>query len=291
MTKQTKRILFYSAVVIFVLLSYVVILYAQGYKYSFSEAKFFRTGSIFVKANEDAKVYLNDKFLNSTSFFGNSYTISGLLPRQYTVRLQKDNFSSWQKKVSVEEGLVNDYSRILLLPKSGDEDIPLKQEIIDLLYPIPKPTLDSKNSPQATPSPLVKPTPKQSLKSSPTQTPTPPPVGGSTEPFYLKNGVLFKNMENGETERLAYLVAGFVVSSDGKKITWWNENELWVMWVSDTDYQPYHKAGDKDLITKFSVKIKNAAWFRDNDHIVVDSAGYKVLEIDKRGGLNVVEVN
>ncbi len=269
MTKRTKRILFYSAAIIFALLSYVVILYAQGYKYSFSEAKFFRTGSIFVKANEDAKVYLNGKFLNSTSFFGNSYTISGLLPGQYTVRLQKDNFSSWQKKVPVEEGLVNDYSRILLLPESGEAKDNLKIEIKDLLYPAPKPT----------------------PKPSPTKTPSPSPVLVSTDPFYIKNGVLFKNMENGETERLAYLVAGFAISPDGKKLAWWNSNEFWVMWISDTDYQPYHKDGDKDLITSFSVKIKNAAWFRDSDHIVVDSGGYKVMEIDKRGGLNIVEIN
>lgn len=279
MTKRTKRILFYSAAVIFVLLSYVVILYAQGYKYSFSEAKFFRTGSINVKANEDAKVYLDDKFLNSTSFFGNSYTISGLLPKQYTVRLQKDNFSSWQKKVSVEEGLVNDYSRILLLPKSGNEAVVLKQEITNLLYPTPKPT--------PTLSPSVKPTPKP----LPSKSPASSPASVSTDPFYLKNGVLFKNMENGETERLAYLVVGFAISPDSKKLSWWNENELWVMWLSDTDYQPYHKAGDKDLITRFSVKIKNAAWFRDSDHLVIDSSGYKIVEIDKRGGLNIVEVN
>lgn len=271
MTKRTKRLLFYSALVVFVLLSYVVILYAQGYKYSFSEAKFFRTGSIFVKVNEDAKVYMNDKFLNSTSFFGNSYTISGLLPGQYIVRLQKDNFSSWQKKVSVEEGLVNDYSRIILLPESGEAKKNLRIEIKDLLYPTPKPT--------PTLSPSVKPTPK------------PSPIPVSKEPFYLKNGVLFKNMENGETERLAYLVTDFALSPDGRKIAWWNSNELWVMWLSDTDYQPYHKTDDKDLITTFSAKIKNAAWFRNSDHIVVDSAGYKVVEIDKRGGLNIVEIN
>src|SRR3989338_8461715 len=169
MTKQTKRALFYSAAVIFVLLSYVIILYAQGYKYSFSEARFFRTGSIFVKTNEDAKVYLNNKFLNSTSFFGNSYTISGLLPGQYTVSLQKDNFSSWQKKILVEEGLVSDYSRILLLPKSGDEAIALKQEIVNLLYPTPKPT----------PSPSVKATPKPSPSKTPKSSPSPSPASES----------------------------------------------------------------------------------------------------------------
>ncbi len=273
MTKRTKRLLFYSAVVIFAIASYVVILYAQGYKYSFTEAKFFRTGAIFVKANEGADVYMNNKFLNSTSFFGSSYTIRGLLPGQYTIRLQKNNFSSWQKKVPVEEGLVSDYSKIMLLPESGDAKDGLKTEINNLLYPAMKP--------------ILTPLPRSSPQSSPAKTPVPV----STAPFYLKNGVLFKNMDNGETERLAYLVIGFSLSPDGKKIAWWNSNELWVMWLSDTDYQPYHKAGDKDLITRFSVKIKNAAWFRDSDHIVVDSDGYKVVEIDKRGGLNIVEIN
>lgn len=278
MTKRTKKTLFYSAVVIFALLSYVVVLYAQGYKYSFSEAKFFRTGSIFVKTNEDAKVYLNGKFLNSTSFFGNSYTISGLLPGQYTIRLQRDNFSSWEKKISVEEGLVSDYSRIFILPKSGDETVALKQEITNLLYPTPKPITASSGTPPKAVAPL------------PQKSPTPSPSPVTTDPFYLKNGVLFKNMGNGETERLAYLVTGFSFSSDNKKIAWWNSNEFWVMWLSDADYQPYHKTGDKELINRFSIKIKNASWFRDNDHIVVDSDGYKVLEIDKRGGLDIIEI-
>jgi hypothetical protein len=256
MTKQTKRLLFYSAVAIFALLSYVVILYAQGYKYSFSEAKFFRTGAISLKANEDAGVYMNNKFLDSTSFFGNSYAIRGLLPGQYTIRLQKDNYSSWQKKISVEEGLVSDYSRIFLLPKSGEAKDKLKTEIKVLLTPVKK--LPSASTPAAL--------------------------------FYLKNGVLFKNLENGETERLAYQITGFSLSPDGEKVAWWSGNELWIMWLSDTNYQPYHKAEDKDLITSFSVKIKSAAWFRDSDHIVVDSSGYKVLEIDKRGGLNIIEI-
>ena len=175
--------------------------------------------------------------------------------------------------------MVDDYSRILLLPKSGDGAVALKKEITDLLYPTPKPT----------PTPLAKPTPKPLPSKTPILSPVP------TEPFYIKNGVLFKNMENGETERLAYLVAGFAVSPDNKKLAWWNESELWVIWISDTDYQPFRKARDKEIIMRFSIKIKKAAWFRDSDHVAVDStssgqAGYKVVEIDKRGGLNIVEI-
>src|SRR3990167_4442099 len=132
MTKYTKRALFYSSVVLFILVSYIVVLYAQGYKYSFSESKFFRTGSIHVRASEDANVYLGGRFLNSTSFFGNSYTISRLLPGQYMVSLQRDNFSLWKKKVVVEEGLVDDYSRIMLLQESGEAKENIKTEIKDL---------------------------------------------------------------------------------------------------------------------------------------------------------------
>lgn len=241
--------LFYSAVVVFAILSYAVILYAQGYKYSFSELRFFRTGAIYVKANEDAKVFLDDKYLNSTSFFGNSYTLKGLLPRQHIIRLQKDNFSSWQKKVAVQEGLVSEYSKVLLLPASGDALDNLKDDIKTLLT-LPAP---------------------------------------ASKEFYIKKGVLIRSV-NGELERLAYLASGFALSDDSKKIAWWNENELWIMWLNDTDYQPYKKSGEKELVTRFSTKIKNAAWFRDSDHVVVDSNGYKVVEIDKRGGLNMVEI-
>lgn len=259
MTKTTKRWLFYSAVAVFVLLSYVIILYAQGYKYSFSEAKFFRTGSIFVKANEDADVYLDNKFLNSTSFFGNSYTISSLLPKQYTVRLQKDSYSSWQKKVSVEEGLVSDFSRILLLPTDEISKQEIKKEVQLLLYP-----------------------PKEFLSA-----PTPIPI---SELFYIQKFILYQTIES-KAVAISSGVVGFAISPDKQKLVWWNtNNEVWVLWLNDMNYQPYKKAGDKEFIVRFPETIKKSVFFRGNDHIVTDSNGYKVIEIDKQGGLNIVEI-
>lgn len=277
MTKRTKRLLFYSAVVVFALLSYVIILYAQGYKYSFSEAKFFRTGSIFVKANEDAKVYIGDKFLSSTSFFGNSYTINGLLPGEYTVILQRDNFTSWQKKISVEEGLVREFSKILLLPSDETSKQELKKEIQLLLYP----PVES--------SPTVSSAPSKTPKPTSTLTPTPVTTQNS-EPFYIKSFVLYRTI-NSKPVPISSGVAGFDISPDGQKIVWWNtNNEVWVIWLSDINYPPYKKTGDKEFILRFPETIKNAAFFRGNDYIVVDSSGYKVIEIDKHGGLNLIEI-
>src|SRR3989344_2008521 len=108
MTKRTKRLFFYTAVAVFLVLSYVIILYAQGYRYSFSEGKFQRTGAISLKVNVGAKVFLNDNLESDTSFFSNSASIDGVLPGIYKLSVQKDNYSSWQKSVTVEEGLVSD---------------------------------------------------------------------------------------------------------------------------------------------------------------------------------------
>ena len=88
MTKRTKRVLFYAAVVVFLFASYIIVLYAQGYKYNFSKWEFERTGSIYVKANVGADVYVDGEKDGSTSFLGNSHTVSGLLPGEYLLRLQ-----------------------------------------------------------------------------------------------------------------------------------------------------------------------------------------------------------
>ncbi len=275
MTKTTKRVFFYFAVALFLISSYVIILYAQGYKYSFSENRFFRTGAIYLKTNTSADVYLDDKLLGNTSFFNNSYRLEGLLPGRYVIRAQNNGYSTWQKSVTVDEGFVSEFSKILLLPQSGEGLEELDKEIALIFLP-------------PTPTPI-----------------STPPTASSSELFIIKKGVLSTANEKGsDTLKEEYLtplaenVKGFVLSKDKNKLAWWTANELWVMWLDSTNYQPYHKKGDKELITRFSTQIKKTAWFRDEDHLIVNSnpstgsgqAGYKILEIDTRGGINIVEI-
>lgn len=277
MTKRTRRILFYLAIIIFLLVSYVTILYAQGYKYSFSEKKFLRTGTIYLKANTDAMVFLNNKFINSTSFLGSSYTISRLLPGQYAIRLEKNGYSIWQKNVKVEEGLVTEFSKILLLPQGNEESESLKEEIASLLNPLKQ---------SLSPTPLVK-NRKPSIK--PTETPFSSPI--SHKPFFIKNKILFRS-EGDIPKKVANDVVEFALSGDKEKIFWWNSKEIWVLWLDQTDYQPYRKKEDRNLISWINDSgIKKAAWFRDSDHIVIETDGYRVLELDSRGGRNIYEIN
>lgn len=287
MTKKTKRAIFYIAVAIFLFASSILVLYAQGYKYSFEDARFYRTGSVYVKANAGAKVYLDDKLAGSTSFLGNSKTINGLLPGEYSIRLARDDqYSSWEKRFVVEEGFVNEFSKIILFPVAGEEKEALELELEEILYPpVPPPTLSPSVSPTATPKPPTSPkTTKGTATLSPSATPNP-------EPYYLKNNILYKNngLETDPTQ-LAVNVSGFSLSQDNNKLAYWSSRELWVTWFSDTNYQPLRKSGDKERIIRISRPVVKATWYKDTDWLVVDDGkNYKVLETDTRGGVNVVE--
>ena len=283
-TKRTKRAIFYVAVVIFLFASFIVVLYAKGYKYSFGDARFYRTGSVHVKANVGAKVYLDDKLEGATSFLGNSKTLNGLLPGEYSIRLARDDqYSSWEKKFVIEEGFVNEFSKIVLFPLAGEEKERLEEELELLLYPPPPAGgLSPSPSPSVSPIKTLKPTPKTTASPSPSPNP---------EPYYLKSNILYKNngLESDPTQ-LAVNVSGFALSSNGNKLAYWTGRELWVTWFNDTNYQPLRKAGDKERIIRLARPVGKALWYKDTDWLVVDDGkNFKVLETDTRGGVNVVE--
>ena len=277
MTRRARRILFIISATIFLFVGYIAVLYAQGYKYSFSDGRFTRTGAIYLKSNTDAKIYINDRLVGTTSFLGNTFSKSGLLPKQYAVRVIRDGYTSWQKKVTVQEGFVSDFENVLILPESEDETSKIIAEIDSSLYPTqtPSPSISLLKSPTPTPKPAQTPY----LKPAP-----------SLEPYYIKNKILYHVISD-KPEIITKNVSSFILDDDESRIAWWNENnELWVMWLKDTDYQPHHKQGDIELITRFSTRIKNIAWFRGNNHIVVASLGYKIVELDTRGGINIIKL-
>ncbi len=260
MSRTIRRGLFLGAFLVFLLATYVAVLYAQGYKYSLAQGQFFRTGAIALKANADADVFIEGKRAGSTSFLTNSFSIDGLLPDQYTIRLEHENFSSWEKKVAVQEGLVIDFPHILIIPASGSEREKLMKDIEELFPKV-----------RATPTPSVSPLP--------------------TGAFYVKSGNLYQMViQDAEPELIAKQVVGFALTENERKLAWWTRNELWVQFLSDTDYQPIRRKDDRELITRFSQPIKTAAWFRGEDHLVVDSGGYRIVETDTRGGVNIISL-
>jgi hypothetical protein len=284
MSTKTRRIILWGMVGLFLIISPLVIVYAQGYKYSFSDDRFYLTGVITLRANTEANVFIDGELEDNTSFFLNSFSKGGQLPGVYKVSLQKENYSTWTKEVRVEEGFVTDFPSIILLPTSGSA---LTEVVLEIENIFAQRQLEL--SPSPTPSPTVSP--------RSTVTPSPTPIVYS-EPFILEENQLFST-ENNMLEEVATRVEGFVLSENENKLAYWTTSEVWVIWLEDQNYQPFHKAGDKELITRFSTSINDLAWFRDSEHLVTrflnpgpatNSFNYKVLETDTRGGVNIIEL-
>src|SRR3989338_6634806 len=123
MTSQGRRTLFIWAVTLFILLSTLVLIFAFGFRYDFKNNLLTKTGSIVLKPNVEAQILINDKPEGHTSFLNNTFSKKRLLPGNYTVKVQKDKHFSWQKEVEVKEGLVSDFSRIVLFSQSQVEQV------------------------------------------------------------------------------------------------------------------------------------------------------------------------
>lgn len=95
-----RRIVYFLlSILILLLISNMVILFARGYSFDFKEKRVSRTGIISVSSLPDqASVFLNDRLVTATN-----NNISNLVPGKYTIKVTKEGYSSWEKQVEVKE--------------------------------------------------------------------------------------------------------------------------------------------------------------------------------------------
>ncbi len=87
----------------------VGILLAKGYRFSPKSGTLSGTGIISVTSVPDqASVYLDDHLTTATNA-----NINSLVPKDYVVKILKEGFIPWEKKVSVSEGLVTNIKATL----------------------------------------------------------------------------------------------------------------------------------------------------------------------------------
>lgn len=109
---MSKRFIFtiFTLVVIGVAAAAAVFL-AKGYTFNPKEGRVVGTGIISVTSLPDAaSVYIDGHLTTATDA-----TISSLVPKEYAVKLIKEGFIPWEKKVKVNEGLVTDL-KVTLFP-------------------------------------------------------------------------------------------------------------------------------------------------------------------------------
>lgn len=126
-----RTLLFFTLFLIFLTFGPILVLYSLGWRFDFEKKKFSLTGGIFVKAKpSQVKIFLNDKYFKSTDRFFGSALIQNLLPRKYKVRIEKENYFSWEKELEVKENEVTEIKNLILFPKTVNFS-PLFREIED----------------------------------------------------------------------------------------------------------------------------------------------------------------
>jgi len=102
-----------SVILTFALLTGLTVLtvfYGRGYRVDISEKGLQKTGMIVAKSIPDgAKVYLDEKLTTATN-----NTVATLEPGEYDLRIVKDGYIPWEKRIQVFEELVTDITAILV---------------------------------------------------------------------------------------------------------------------------------------------------------------------------------
>lgn len=120
MKKTTRKILFFIFVLAFVLITPLLSLYATGYKFSLSGNFLQKTGMLVIdstpsganiiingEAQQNFFNELNSKITKKTeqqNILKTPAKIKGLLPGEYDIRLEKDGYWPWEKKLEISPG-------------------------------------------------------------------------------------------------------------------------------------------------------------------------------------------
>jgi len=255
MTLRLRRFIFLIFTGFFIISSFIVIFFAEGYRFDFNSFKIVKTGGIFIKTSVDnAKIYIDDKYANSTSGILNHDTlITNLVPRNYTVFIYKENYYPWNKVIEVKNGMVVELRNIILFPLELQ-----KTKLLELPDQVISEFSISDNA----------------IKINNNKAKT-------TKTYSLADGKLLTT----EKFRTATSSSEDSISPDKNKKIYISNNQLWLSYLNDINKEPIKKTGEKELITVYQSSIDLFDWFNDSEHLIWFANGeLSVAELDNQSG-------
>ena len=127
MTYSTRKRLFIAFTIVFFISVPLLVLYTQGYRTDFQNKKLVKTGGLDISIDTlDTTVYLDNKLKKETNFIFRNAVFRNIIPKVYSIHIEKDGYIPWEKNVSVEEEQVTKFVNIKLFPQSLSEFTILK---------------------------------------------------------------------------------------------------------------------------------------------------------------------
>jgi len=258
MQQRTRKILFLICFCLFLSITPIAVFYSQGYRIDWETKKISLTGGLFLKIwPKQANIYLDSKFKKKTDFFFGSALIENLLPKKHKVLVKKEGFYPWEKTLEIKEKTVTTAENIILIPQK------------------PNFTISTQDAEGFWFSPEEK-----------------------EEPLALENFIFLKegkalclfNESSGVFEKFFEPIKDFKLSPDSKKLVYFSDYEIWILFLKEVKNPSSRRAGEKLFLLRLSEKIRDVSWLNSDYLIFTVSNKIKVSEIDTRDRINIVDL-
>ncbi|MDP2967557.1 MAG: hypothetical protein Q8N87_04085 [bacterium] len=105
------------------------------------------------------------------------------------------------------------------------------------------------------------------------------------------NGDLYKfNPDLKVFENFFERINSLKISPDNKKLVYFSNHEIWILFLSDKNDPPQKKAGEKLFLIRLSETITDVFWINSNYLIFMAGNIIKISEIDDRDKLNIIDI-
>lgn len=211
MTKKTRTVLFLILVILFFVVAPSIILYSQGWRFDINSKRIVKIGGLYFRVlPKRVNVFVDGKHYLTDYLFGAKF-VEGLLPGEYEIRIEKQGFLPWKKKLKIEEEKTTKVEGIFLIPEKISFEI-LTKEIKDFF-------------PTTNPEKLILLSEKQ---------------GGGLKLLELKNNLIAQLSTEKDIKELIKLEK-MTFSETGEKIFFLAEDELFEKNLAEEESYPILK--------------------------------------------------
>jgi len=242
--QKIRALLFYISLFMFLGGLPFILSFALGYKFNSRTFKFTKAGLIVLKTQpQGLRVYLDGKLLQQTT----PATIDELLPGEYAVRLELENYYPWSARVTVEAGKVTRLDKIMLFAQRTHIRQLSRQQFSSFWADALNNTIYYFNE---------------------------------KEPSIYKSGLDGEQFEKiADLPQITPPAAKWVLSADREQLLYFNRQQIAVAYLAGLNAP--QAAEDSFILNYPGRNIIDAFWHSDNYHIILISAkNIEVLEAE-----------
>lgn len=250
-----RNVAFFFSLILYFTLLPIVLSYSLGYHIDFHNLKIYKMGILSLKsAPSGAYIYINGKLRQEIT----PARIEELKPGTYSVEVKRDGFYPWQNDLTINPNMVTRAENIILFPLLQNMEKISDYETVNFIVS------DNKN--------------------------------------YIyhmtKSGLYRSNMDGTNLKKLSFYtdwpekVLEKKFSPDGRKILYFNDNNIWVIYLVGRDLVKDGELAYVEEVLKTPGSIKNAFWHSGSNHIIfIVNKDIDVIELGAGGEKNIVTLH